>query len=214
MGLFDRRDEKKKSDAFDSPVETIDLNAPPEDPQPAASRPEAAPAAVEDGDSYAADYGIEQAIQLMRTLPQDNVELVVQVVKSTLESTQIKIARIIDDATTKQQDVEGRIKVLKNEIADLENEIASRKSEIGTLEADYEETSRVKDRLVLAEKLGKGDADKRVGAQARGKPAGESARPKRSTESPAAGGEGRPKRATEPPAQPSVTAKPAETAKK
>jgi hypothetical protein len=168
MGLFDRRDDKKKSDAFDSPVETIDLNAPPPDPEPVVQE-----ASGSEDVGPAADYGIEQAIQLMRSLPQDNVELVVQVVKHTLESTQIKIARIIDDASQKQQDIQGRITVLRDEIADFEKEIAARKSEIATLEADYAETTTVKDRLMLAEKLGKGGSAGAKGSgaqQARGKP--------------------------------------------
>lgn len=161
MGLFDRRDEKRKSDAFDSPVETIDPNAPPPDPEPAGRG-----GAVEGGGgAAAAEYGVDQAIQLMRTLPQDNVELVVQVVKHTLESARIEIGRIIDDASHRQEDIESRVKVLRDEIADLEKEIASRRSEIDKLEADYEETSTVKDRLLLAQKLEPGEA---AGDRARG----------------------------------------------
>ncbi len=187
MGLFDR-DKKKNSDGFDSPVETIDLNAPPPEPEPAAGAAEA----LEDEGPSAADYGIEQAIELMRTLPQENVELVVQVVKHTLESTQIKIARIIDDASQKQQDIEGRIKVLRDEIAEFEKEIAARKSEIETLEADYEETSTVKDRLVLAEKLGKegGSAPAAQGKQKVSFGSDES-RKKRPTEAPPPPGAGK-----------------------
>jgi uncharacterized protein YeeX (DUF496 family) len=181
MGLFDRRDDKKKSDAFDSPVETIDLNAPPPDPEPTVSEP-----AQDLGPT--ADYGIEQAIQLMRTLPQENVELVVQVVKHTLESTKIQLTRIIEDANQKQQDIQARITVLREEIADYEKEISTRKAEIETLEADHEETSTVKERLILAEKLGKGGGAAAKGsgshpAQGKGSP-GEAQRSKRPTEPP------------------------------
>ena len=177
MGLFDKRDKKRKSDDFDSPVEKIDLSTPaapesiemsaepPEpdaEPEPAVAASSAASRAVEpepeDDGEYDSSFGIQKAIELMRTLPQDNVELVVQVVKLTLESTKIKIAHIIDDATRKQDDIQGRIKVLKEEIADFEREIAARKDEIGNLEADYEETTTVKDRLQLAEKLTKSEA--------------------------------------------------------
>jgi hypothetical protein len=99
------------------------------------------------------DYGIENAIALMRTLPSENVELVVQVVKHTLESARIDIGAIIEDATEKQQRIEARVSVLKGAIADLEREIETRKTEIGELETDHRETSAVKERLVLAEKL-------------------------------------------------------------
>lgn len=153
MGLFD----KKKSDDFNSPVERIDLSS--------VTAPTAASSATAAGRSQHAPapahhpvepeqprYGINQAIELMRTLPQDNVELVVQVVKRTLESTHIRIDTIIGDATRKQSDIEGRMTVLKQEIAELERDIASRRNEIAGLDADLKETTMVKERLVLAER--------------------------------------------------------------
>jgi len=172
MGLFDKRDRRKgKGDDFDSPVEKIDLSAetapePKPKPKPAAEQAKRAAAAStpkrparvepeEDDDYDPPEYGIDKAIELMRSLPGDNVELVVQVVKHTLESTRIKISKIIDDASRKQSDIQGRIKVLNAEISEYEQEIATRKKEIGELEADYEETTTVKDRLVLAENLSK-----------------------------------------------------------
>src|SRR6185295_7476842 len=44
--------------------------------------------------------------------------------------------------------------------ADLEQEIAQRKDEIGKLEADFSETTMVKERLQLAEQLGKPDPER------------------------------------------------------
>src|SRR5205085_2300413 len=41
------------------------------------------------------DYGIDKAIELMRTLPSENIELVVQVVKFSLESVGIHLPTII-----------------------------------------------------------------------------------------------------------------------
>ena len=171
MGLFDKRDKgKRKSDDFDSPVEKIDLSAPaesepvemtaepPDEPAQVTSRPVPSDPEPEPEPEYDSGFGIQKAIDLMRTLPQDNVELVVQVVKLTLESTKIKITHIIEDASRKQDDIQGRIKVLKEEIDDFEKEIAARKEEIGGLEADYEETTMVKDRLQLAEKITKKEA--------------------------------------------------------
>jgi hypothetical protein len=179
MGLFDKRDKKKKGgkDDFDSPVEQIDLSAAstPE-PEPASTRaapvPEPAPAAApepiaareqprtveaeppdQDEDDYPpVDYGIDKAIELMRSLPQENVELVVTVVKTTLESLNVRLGVIIKDATRKQENIQSRIKVLKGEIAEYEQEIATRKTEIETLETDFKETSTVKERLQMAEK--------------------------------------------------------------
>lgn len=183
MGLFDKRDTKKKkgNDDFDSPVEQIDLSAPAPRPSappaapataaangaaeaeikpPAAAQPEAQPAPARrqrQPEPMPPDYGIDRAIELMRTLPSDNVELVVQVVKHTLESTQIKIPEIIQDAIRKQESIQGRIGTLGSEIDDFEREIKTRREEIERLEADFEETSTVRERLELAEKLGKKD---------------------------------------------------------
>lgn len=180
MGLFDKKDKKKKADDFDSPVEKVDLSAPPP-PQaaapakPAASAASAAPAQPaapvapaaqpaaparaekrrQPEPDFGSDYGIDKAIQLMRTLPSDNVELVVQVVKHTLESTNVHIPEIITDAKRKQDDIQGRIKVLRDEIADFEREIETRREEISRLDADYKETSLVRERLELAENLNK-----------------------------------------------------------
>jgi hypothetical protein len=159
MGLFD-----KKKDDFGSPVERVDLGPPPaaqkkEAPSPAkASQPPRSPDPLLDLSipEEKPRYGINQAIELMRSLPGDNVELVVQVVKRTLESTQIRLDTIIQDASRKQAEIEARAGILKQEIAELEREIGTRRAEIARLDADYRETSLVKDRLVLAEKLGNG----------------------------------------------------------
>src|SRR5687767_10987206 len=104
MGLFDKQ-KRKKADEFDSPVEEIDLSREPsavfathveEDnssgdvrARPVESGRVAAPvteATRPVGETRAprrpGSYGIDDAIALMRGLPSENVELVVQVVKS------------------------------------------------------------------------------------------------------------------------------------
>lgn len=171
MGLFDKRD-KKRGDDFDSPVEQVDLSAVPAAAKAAADTapskaPNAATAAApgqpeppraetrRSAPPVSDDYGIQKAIELMRTLPQDNVELVVQVVKFSLESVGIKLPIIIEDATRRQQDIQGRIGVLRGEIAEHEKEIKLRREEIERLETDFKETSTVRERLELAETIGK-----------------------------------------------------------
>jgi septal ring factor EnvC (AmiA/AmiB activator) len=158
MGLFDRKkgDDKlqvpNEDDFHDSPVETVSLsNSNANVPRPAAARP--APAAPAD-DEVRMQYGIEQAIQLMRALPvaDSNVELVVGVIKTTLESLKVRTADIIADAARKQKDLEGRVERLQKEIVDFEKEIADRRGTIAKLEADHAETTMVKQRLELAEK--------------------------------------------------------------
>ena len=64
-------------------------------------------------------YGIDDAIKLMRTLPvEENENLVVRVMKTTLESLKVRIGEIIEDAV-KRQDVLGK------KVADYKAQIAS-----------------------------------------------------------------------------------------
>jgi hypothetical protein len=109
-------------------------------------------------------YGIEQAITLMRALPMDqNPELVVAVIKTTLESLKVKVSDIIVDADKKTKDLEERVSNLKRAIADFEKEIETRKEEIARLEADHKETTGVRARLELAEKAQRAGAVAKTG---------------------------------------------------
>jgi len=160
MGLFGGgKPEKSGKDAghtpakedeagyFDSPSENVSLAAPTAKPAAKAPVREDPPAMV--------DFGINSAIELMRGLPVDqSPELVVQVIKATLESLRVKVPDIISDASRKLGDLEKRVEMLTKEIADFEKEIAHRRAEIATLEADHAETTSVKARLEMAEKLG------------------------------------------------------------
>ena len=97
-------------------------------------------------------YGIAEAIQLMRTLPADqNVELVVRVVRATLASLDVRLPDIIEDATRKQKTVRDRIADFHAKNAELEKQLEAHRKEIAALEADLKETTDVKDRLQQAE---------------------------------------------------------------
>ncbi|MBX7114328.1 MAG: hypothetical protein K1X64_08365 [Myxococcaceae bacterium] len=107
---------------------------------PAAAAPKAAPT-----------FGIEETIQLMRTLPTDqNVDLVMIVVKTTLASLKVNVQDIIADAARRQGELETRVATLKSEIANFEKEIENRRKEIGSLEATHAETTKVKGHLERA----------------------------------------------------------------
>ncbi len=172
MGLFDKK--KTRKDEFDSPMESIDLNQigggdrPDAVPAPVAApaalaapaapslpsavaAPRPAPAPPQPASPDSDSYGIDKAIELMRTLPSENIQLVVQVVKFSLESVGIKLPVIIDDAIRRQKDLRGRVDVLKSEITELEQEIAQRRAEIDKHEGDFRETTMVRERLELAE---------------------------------------------------------------
>jgi hypothetical protein len=159
MGFFGKRGDDKatlqheEGDFSDSPVENVSLAAKPQAPPP--------PRVVEEERTQ---YSIDQAIELMRALPpgsDQNVELAVVIIKTTLESLKVRVADIIEDASKKQKRLEDRVSDLKKEIADFEKEIDTRKNEIIRLEADHTETTGVKKKLEMAEKAQQANAQKK-----------------------------------------------------
>lgn len=105
-------------------------------------------------------YGIEQAIRLMKSLPRDNNEVVVMVVKRTLESTDIQVQDIIADATAKEERLRTQQKQLEAEIKHFQEEISQRSQKISELLQDLKDTGDVRQRLELAVKLEAGRAEK------------------------------------------------------
>jgi uncharacterized small protein (DUF1192 family) len=102
-------------------------------------------------------FGITEAIQLLRSLPNDqNAELIVRVMRTTLESLNVHLSDIIDDANRKQQLTEERIGAVRGQVGDLEKQLATLRREIETLEAELKETSDVRERLQMADKAGGG----------------------------------------------------------
>lgn len=99
-------------------------------------------------------YGIDDAIKLMRTLPvEENENLVVRVMKTTLESLKVRIGDIVDDAM-KRQDVLGKkVADYRAQIVSFEREIEARRHEINRLEEELGEVTRVKERLLAADAM-------------------------------------------------------------
>lgn len=98
-------------------------------------------------------YGIDHLVRLMRELPSGNVELVVRVLKKTLESVSISVPGLIQQASQRETELEERMAGHRRAIAALEDEIASKKRAIEELEAGYKEVMVVRERLNLALKL-------------------------------------------------------------
>ncbi len=97
-------------------------------------------------------YGIDDAIRLMRTLPVDqNPDLIVHVIKNTLESVNVRLPDIVQEASSKQEVIRSRIAELQSEIGQLDQEVTRRRHDITALEADLAETTMVKERLELAD---------------------------------------------------------------
>ena len=164
MGLFNRKNPYEK-DALDletamrTTPERPDLKArptapapqaammSPQAPMPQAPAPHAptppamtAPAVAPRSTSY----GIEDAIQLMRELPDNKKEMVITIVQKTLVSAKINVSTILDDATRKIERLERKNEKLAQEIRELEEAILQRKLEMDHNARDVAETREVK----------------------------------------------------------------------
>jgi len=123
------------------------LLRPQQQPQQQQQRPQHSPSTLA--------YGIDKAIQLMRTLPHGDVNVIVQVVKATLESNDVPVRTIIDDGTRRQEELRSKVDSRLAEIAEIESKIARLRHEIEEFEAQHAEVTLVKERLILAEELSK-----------------------------------------------------------
>ena len=98
-------------------------------------------------------YGIDAVIALMRKLPQGDLDTIVSVLKHTLDSVDVDIRHVIEDAEEKVESINGHLIELRTEITQFREGIKARIEEISNLEADLAETLDVKEDLVYAEKI-------------------------------------------------------------
>jgi hypothetical protein len=95
-------------------------------------------------------FGIEGATELMRSLPTDqNPDLVALVIAKTLTAVEVKVSDIIEDATSRQRDLEAKIAPLRAACKTIETEIELRVDEIVKLEAFLAEAASVVERLEI-----------------------------------------------------------------
>jgi hypothetical protein len=93
-------------------------------------------------------FGIERAIELMRSLPTDqNPALVALVIAKTLAAVDVPVSPIIEDASLRQQDLEAKLATARAACAALETEIELHVDEIVDLEAFLAEATSVVERL-------------------------------------------------------------------
>ena len=95
-------------------------------------------------------YGIQDAIELMRKLPNVNSDIVITVVRKTLESANIQVNEIVADAQKRETEIEDRSDQLIMEIEKLESKISALNEEITELNTEIEETTKVKDLLLTS----------------------------------------------------------------
>ena len=91
-----------------------------------------------------ANYGIDHAVALMRDLPADTSQIIVSTVTKTLESANINVSEIIEDAREKESGLDSQIKELNSEIDSLNEQIAKKKDQIDVSTATLEETMKVR----------------------------------------------------------------------
>jgi hypothetical protein len=97
-------------------------------------------------------FGIDDAIQLMRSLPADpNSALVVRVVRVTLGAVNVSVEEIVADATRKEARIKESIAGLEARIVELDGQLGALRREIAAHQADLKETANVRERLHLAD---------------------------------------------------------------
>lgn len=92
-------------------------------------------------------YGIDETISLMRKLPIEDSDIVVQVVRETLKSANIDVPEIIADAADKISTLEQQITRMETEIKDLNELIKEKDEAINESKASLDETRKVKNLL-------------------------------------------------------------------
>ncbi|VAX01572.1 hypothetical protein MNBD_GAMMA22-2007 [hydrothermal vent metagenome] len=98
------------------------------------------------------NYGIEEAVALMRKLPDVDTDVVITVVRKTLESANVRVNEIISDAEKKEGNINKRTNTLTSEIEELQKKITLRNKEISILTKDLQETTKVKKLLQQGER--------------------------------------------------------------
>ena len=125
-------------------LEPVDIEPEVVDPETIGTTAEASPAPV---------FGISDAINLMRSLPSDqNMDLVVRVVRVTLGAVKVSIEEIMEDARRKERGIQGSIAALEGQVSELEKQLYARRCEIAAHQADLKETANVRERLYQADK--------------------------------------------------------------
>jgi hypothetical protein len=100
-------------------------------------------------------FGIAQANDLMSGLAMaDNADLVVHVIRKTLESVGVQVGELIAEAKSRQSELSTQIERRRSKIEELEREIEAERDAITVLESELVLTSRTRDGLERSEAKG------------------------------------------------------------
>lgn len=113
------------------PPSAPELTAPAPPPQPSPPR-----------------FGVDEAMALMRALPlDDDSDLVLRVVRKTLQSTGVSVEELVASARKREIAHEETLANDRDSIAQLERDIAARKAHIEEVVAQLKETESLRKRL-------------------------------------------------------------------
>ena len=142
MGLFSRQDSSSNNDDLD-----LDLPTQEDFHQPLVDEPGPKIASQRAQSASPARYGIDDAIQLLRQLPESEDHRTMRVVCKTLESTQIRMSDLLEDARQKEQKLKQQHKGLEQEIEQLQAKMDDRRKQLKQLSESLEEVARIKTRF-------------------------------------------------------------------
>jgi hypothetical protein len=97
-------------------------------------------------------YGIGDVIRLLKSIPIDHhPQLVVQVMKTTLESVGVDSSAVIEDALARENGIREALGALEGQILVLRQEIEARQNQIAELHAALGEMADARNLLANAE---------------------------------------------------------------
>ena len=94
-------------------------------------------------------YSIEQALQLMRSLPLEgmNDELIAKVVRTSLESAGVSIPTLLEQANRHQDDITNEIVRLQGEISSLHQAVEEKTTQVTAYQKQLAEISTLRERF-------------------------------------------------------------------
>jgi hypothetical protein len=101
------------------------------------------------GQGAGAQYSIEQALELMKSVPTEGMpeKLVVQVVRTTLESVGISIPSLLEAASRRQDEVTNEIVRIQGEIASLHQAIEEKTAQVAYYQEQLAEIGSLRERF-------------------------------------------------------------------
>jgi hypothetical protein len=101
------------------------------------------------GTSAQVQYGVDQALSLMKQVPLEglNEKLIVSVIRRTLESMGVNIPTLLQASAERQDDITQHIVGLQSEIASMNQAIEEKRSQVNQLQDQLREIGLLMERF-------------------------------------------------------------------